>query len=1305
MISVSSENIRLKKIRKVVAQIECNNNSNRGSGVIVSLAGKNYVLTAKHCVYDKQTNSLYSSINVFIATPSKKTSLQVANVICSENKDCAVIELGHIDEYSPSVKVVLYSGFLHITHTLVAYFSTELKYYSFIPSSESTFQYDQEVGNIKDTGYFKGMSGGGFFVADDNCEHLYMPAILLREGYNSCDNNEFDVLPVEAFKELLPDIEIINEGELYPGTQTVAPKVRNTLRPIKEALLHFEENEREKYINAKRLEEIIKHIMDNQKDVLYISALSGLGKTRLLFEAFSKFNDLSNIYYTDYFVGKENISIDAEQIMSAHKAEDGVIVVDNCPTDLLEYLISVKKRINSDFRIVATTHDVFKNNHSENLWILEELHPQEIKKEVDAYIENRIGSSGEVRDIVEKIKKISDGYPMMAIQLVNAYLNGDNPNVDIVKDLMPKIMQYDEDKRTEQEAMMRMVSLFQPMPYTGAQEDVAKCILKSDIFSHLYGKSDVERNDILHSVVEKYKGRLIECQGEWLNIRPFPLAVYLTKEWFDNCAPSNFRTLLKELQELPERIRNVIIEDFSKHIEYMQGNESAIGLINNILLINQNKDFFNEEVILSTSGSRLLLAMSPVSPNAVAQCLYDTFFYKEDNWIKENVVGRTRRNIVWALEKLVFVSESFDRAFDVMACLAVNENENLGNNATEQFRQLFHIMLPGTEVDLERRINAVKRIAKRGEEYALLVVSAFPMAMHSHSFTRTGGGEKFGLLRKQDYMPKTYKEINDYRRHYVELINDIEEKYPKSFDAIEKVISDNITQWVGSHICEIIAPLLNKIQKKLGTAWPALYENLSNMMRYSPEGLTSVEIDTVKQWMQASRPVSFLVDIKDASHDFWKKDMSERNPDTVRDFFSPLANKFVNDNIYRSKEEISLLIDDNEPDYRDFCNNVFALFNTTQKEVFVETVVNALNEKENVSNSYFVLAVARNLRGSSLFNILVENIFEQKKFELYISIYVFEDTDFAGYNHLKQVFSNVSDYDFLDTYLEKTRRCNWDYRYKMLSQVVEDFPDATSHIINYLETIQYYLREIKDARIWNLIKSILLNFNLSPDDEEISQYQNLILRVLKLNHDRDFAKAIFEKFVAIYSTRCIYGIRESVIAHILENYTDDVWDILWDALLDEKRFLFFFNVKNELGSGSGFGAGPLFQIENAMSKMQDICRKHPKSAPVRIAEMAPCYRYVNDKVVSFSDYFVWLAEEYGDTEDVLDSISANLGSYSWVGSLIPYYKRNIKCFELLLSSEKLSVDTRKWIEDCIKSEESRLKNEENRESYERMHYE
>ena len=190
--------------------------------------------------------------------------------------------------------------------------------------------------------------------------------------------------------------------------------------------------------------------------------------------------------------------------------------------------------------------------------------------------------------------------------------------------------------------------------------------------------------------------------------------------------------------------------------------------------------------------------------------------------------------------------------------------------------------------------------------------------------------------------------------------------------------------------------------------------------------------------------------------------------------------------------------------------------------------------------------------------------------------------------------------------------------------------------------------------------------------------------------------------LSVYNSQMVHLSTEGIFTELLKDYFDDVWPEFVKAFLGPDTFLFYYQVKDELGSGFGFGKGPLFDLDERLIK--NLCFDYPDSAPVRIASMVPCFDTPEEEkeTEQFSKWVLWLLDNFGKQKDVRSSISGNLGSFSWTGNVSPYYERNIKCFEKLLNHQIAEV--REWAQKCISDERKLLEMEKNKEDFMRSRY-
>jgi hypothetical protein len=172
------------------------------------------------------------------------------------------------------------------------------------------------------------------------------------------------------------------------------------------------------------------------------------------------------------------------------------------------------------------------------------------------------------------------------------------------------------------------------------------------------------------------------------------------------------------------------------------------------------------------------LALTEADPESALKCLRRTV----GTWSKEQLVASTeRRDIVWALERIVEWHDLFLDGARLLLNLAEAENERWGNNATGVFPQLFspaYGEVAPTELPLIERLVVVKEaLASGSRERRLVAIEAINHALEADHFVRSIGTHRRGLGRTpQRWTPKTWGEIFDaYRAAWSLLVESVEE--------------------------------------------------------------------------------------------------------------------------------------------------------------------------------------------------------------------------------------------------------------------------------------------------------------------------------------------------------------------------------------------------------------------------------------------------------------------------------------------------------------------------------------------------
>ncbi|MCE5174724.1 MAG: metallophosphoesterase [Bacteroidales bacterium] len=1058
------------------------------------------------------------------------------------------------------------------------------------------------------------------------------------------------------------------------------------------------------YIENELLRTLKGKVQDVNERSIQIVALSGLGKTRLLYEAFKREPNI-NSYYCEIKGRADTLLQEFIEILKAQKGITGLLIADNCDNALLSDLIKARNSYNPNFRVIGVNNDYYDIRPFEGSPIF--ITPDDFKDVIKGYVESNVPVSHGDDSIQKQIIKLSDGFPVMAVKLVNAYRTENAVDVHQVESLLPAILKLEDGD--DRMVAMKSLALFQPLPYDNGRDKCYRYVVNNDIITPLYGKQESERFHIFFKTIQGCKGKLIETSDMWINVRPLPLAVWLVSKWFDECDSFRMEKLIDELQNGPDDIMKPLTANLCKRIEYMQDNEQAAILFDE-LTKPEFGPFCNEKVVCSDTGSRLFLAMSVVNPVAISKCLYYIFQDKDFEWIKLYVTGDARRNLVWALEKLCYDDESFEFAVKVLAIFSLAENEGISNNASGQLLQLFHIMIPGTSANLKVRLRVIQFFKSKGKAYNSLLLKVINSAFMNGHFTRMGGAEQYGFKKRVDYSPQNNSEIFDYWNGCKEILIDWIDKDPNIIEGVAEIIQNNTNRWCNDENANLMLPLIEKIAALKSYEWEKEYEILVRNKTYYEKRLTPEVVEQIDHWIERLQPKSFLSKFRMAK---LEKDVDYRLPYEERvkqlsEKYSPLVNEFLEQRLYLEKKLIANLIQDQgffepymciELKKKATDEQSVALYNTLY-EVTVEL------KGEDLRSFFFLLCNA--YRGTNCLSTYLNRLKDNHFTELYSRILAdIEDDKLTSFKILLKDFDKKElDSSFVDIYLRNIGCCSNDMMKVVIETIQDKFPDKNKQLMGFVQRFKFRADIKEDESLIPLFKNIIIYFPIEPNaGNENYEYASFAKDLLEKQHDEEFAKAMNKKLIHDFNSNYLHGNFEGIYGTLVEQYTNVVWDDFVKAFLSDDYIEFSMQIRHELGSASGFSAGPLFRIDD--DRIKKMCEDYPDKAPTQIAGMIPVFHFEkqpDDSVTSdrFSDLFIWLLDEFGDKKDVLGDLHANIGTFSWTGSTIPYYERNIKCFEQLLTHKRPEV--RDWATLCINDEKKMLQMEINREDYLRLHY-
>lgn len=1062
------------------------------------------------------------------------------------------------------------------------------------------------------------------------------------------------------------------------------------------------------FISNKILDGIIRDFREESQNIRLL-ALSGMGKTRLIREAFNG-NNQYNVFYTSSF----NIEKALKEILNSHKTESGVIILDNCSHDTLVKAEGLIRNWNSKFRIISLYNDLSCNQQQcdGRLLILKYDQTADI---VDSYLRTslKIDNVEEKERLITVMKNYSGNIPYMAFMLVDSYKELGQIKIKNSDEILNNLLQ---NPSADELKVLEAISIFKLVGYKGNQKSEYELIKSENNIHHIMGKNSDELSYLFDRTIEKYRRKeLIEELTQWIDVRPLPLAEWLVKRWFEETTSATLAGMFKRLAEDPKS--GMLEESFGKRIEGIGNTDREKEIIKNVLLPDSGP-FCNESIVVSSEGSRLILFMANVNQEAVSNSLFYLFRDKNTEYFYEKIKDKIRWNLSQALVKCCVRKESFYKAACILGRFAEAENEDYSNNATGLFCQFYHILLPGTEADFDQRIRVLNSLYKEGNRYYPLIIKAINNAFLTHDFIKDGNANKLGDIEIPDYKVKDNKDIVNYWEKCANILKDLIKDDSKTCNVIADMLTGHVRDFCWNGSVDILIDLIKFIKPHINGDWLKMRDDIHFVL---DSDLCTRESDRLilKEWEEKLTPTDFLSRLQDT---YQFKDSHLLINDTQKEFASecclmqPFVDEFINKKLYTT-DILGKLLDNNR-----FHNWIFCrlLSNSITKLLlgreFNKFVLAYINQKDKNYQSSFLLSVciynSKEHWVKELYNILYNNEY----YALAISLMGLDDENLSN---LDLILNDVTHKKYSSEYVKNYLRnshfkpfsdiliiCDKLYRNKNVDRIKVFYPYIVSH--------SFWGGDKHDSNYQN-IKSKIIRYLIEYDFTVDNNYQNahsvvqILEGYLKENNDPEFAKQFNQKIIKTLSNKYLANnpFEFSYFA-LLPKYEKAVMPDLLDALsLSNEQSGFYFQVMNQIGSGFGVGRGPLFQGNLDLIKKR--CIQNPKILPIRLANICPVYKYEKQKdetikEVRFSDFFYWLIEKFPNNADILEEFDANMNTISWsgVGSMAYIYQRKINCFRLLLDHKNKIV--RDWAQRGIEQAQKEVDQERSRDDFHNVFY-
>lgn len=1001
-----------------------------------------------------------------------------------------------------------------------------------------------------------------------------------------------------------------------------------------------------------QLQAVKSQILENKK-VLRLLGLSGMGKTHLVNEAFGGDDLLKTHYlYIDcYSYDFNDFRAKLDWLFTNYR--EAYLVFDNCDQELHRKIINCRRELQGSNPIITVYNDSLEESSDDSTT---SLRLDRAYDDVVEHILSELPSPNSQVDL-DKIRDFSGGVPMIARLLVAGIKNEQGSGLITDDSLMDKILGV--KKESEERAVLQALSLFSVVGYRDEHAGQMAFIAKHRLIATVAG-DDERRVAVFDRTIQSYLQRgIIEVKGRLVGVRPTPIALYLFREWLATCSPDRLYRIIKDIQCSP--YASLLTRAFCAQFRYMGKSPHVRQLLAE--MAGPTSRLACIEEIFSEEGSRLFLSFVEVNPEIVAQTLDSVI-----GGLTIEELGRLREgrsNIVWTIGKLCFDPSTFERGAQMMLRMAIAEKDSSGCSALDRFAGLFSVNQPATATSLIERLSFLEEHCKYSDQY-LPLLEAIACALRAQEPSYADGAEIRGLEQLDCYIPQNDDEIKAYLKGCFDTLMRITKHSFLLLQSGCKILLLAVEKWSIWRKDSLIWPYVLEVCEYLDYDWDEMYDALRWMVAGENQLLSGKMLDEGRKLIDKLTKTDFFSRYARVEQRSYCDLTWEQILEKERVCYIALAEEMAKDSLY-TVEMLTKIY--SERGFRDFhfgCTLAQCL-SEPEQHVFIRNSVEALNDLEASEPRVFV----------AFLQTVPEWVFswswgEMKK--LRDKSALFMSVARKGYTldspYVEELFQMVRGGDvgvellvcFYNNYCTKKGAVN-EVRIELLKRISK-LPNSLYVVLELSESRLH--EEDVDGDLMAFLEGLLLaNILQVLDGKNKRILWFTVAKLLRRGCSSKFAIEVSKALVIDSSSWgwISYGERKC-IPLLFEDYFDEVWPIFSMALLRQRGETPILKCNPRF---SPFRitevCETLFRNPMNEAKVLQWCDAYRDEGPKRLMAMLPLYQEGGDR---FSDFVMKLIDRYGDQEEVLSSLSSNMGPFSWMGSRVPYYENRLTCLSPLM---------------------------------------
>ncbi len=479
---------------------------------------------------------------------------------------------------------------------------------------------------------------------------------------------------------------------------------------------------------------------------LRIEGKAGAGKTRAVAEALNHPGLAERVLW---FTGPDKIPPGLMKWLR-DSAATAVVVVDECPLADAEKLAPFAEASNE--RVILISVDQVVHSGSALGSVEGRIDVALLSDEKIGEIVRRVGPAihPEAQDL---IVRVSGGYVKLAaaLALATATRPTSQSLVGLTRDRAVQVLLAQLLSDKERDGMRALAMLNR----VGWEKEVAA---EGKAIATFFRLDWGDLQDLAKRMVDR---GLVATRGRYRYVTPHILAVWLAADVWEARGEAMFDLL----ELLPSGESRQAMFERLLDLGEVSGAQPVIQK-----LLSQEGPFKSLDDVDDETRGRLLGLLTTALPEAGIAALKRLVEPLPRERLQEFKIER--RRLVWTLEKLAWLPETFRDAARLLLRLADAENETFANSATGIWTGLFKTYLGGTAVPaLQRHELIAEALRADSTSVRLLGVKAIEAALETHE-SRIGGAEQQGgRVLPPEWRPRTRAEDIAVRRSALALLD------------------------------------------------------------------------------------------------------------------------------------------------------------------------------------------------------------------------------------------------------------------------------------------------------------------------------------------------------------------------------------------------------------------------------------------------------------------------------------------------------------------------------------------------------